>query len=143
MWLSLPFTFCTDELRRSDGRGCWNRPQLAGAAGEDAAAVLGDDDGVLDLESGEAELVVRRLDLEDHARLERRLRRLVEDRRVVGVETDAVADVVPAVVRDPGLARRLDRRGEHVLRRHAGPHRVDRGLLAREDRVVVALQLLG
>src|SRR5882724_5023276 len=99
-------------------------------------------DGVLDLHAAPTVLVVRRLDAEHHAGLERGVRRRVDRRRVVGLEPDPVADVMSLIVRHPSLARDADGEVEQPAHRHAGLHRRDRGPLAREDRRVVARLLV-
>src|SRR5204862_4272443 len=68
--------------------------------------------------------------------------RVVEDRKVVDVEADAVADVMPPVVRDARLPGRGHGRPEDLVGRHAGPNLFDRAFLALENRVVV-VALLG
>src|SRR5262249_42560750 len=79
-----------------------DREVLAGA-GQRARAAGRDLDGVLDLHAAPAVLVIRRLHAEDHAGLERGVRRGVDGRRVVGLEPDPMADVVTLVVGQPVL----------------------------------------
>src|SRR5262249_26383193 len=112
-------------------------------AGQRARAAGRDLDGVLDLHAAPAVLVVRRLHAEDHAGLERGARRGVDGRRVVGLEPDAMADVVTLVVWQPVLAGDAHGDIEEVAYRHAGFHGRDGGSLAGEDRRVVARLLVG
>src|SRR5260221_10184883 len=108
--------------------------ELARRLGDPLRTVLSDENRVLHLQAPETDLVVRGLHLEHHAGLERSRSGLVEDRRVVQVEADAVANVMAPVVRDAGSARRFDRRLEDPVRRHARANLLDRLLLALEDR---------
>src|SRR6266403_1806949 len=114
-----------------------HREVLAGA-GERARAGRRHLDGVLDLHAAPAVLVVGRLDAEHHAGLERGVRRRIDRRRVVGLQPDAVADVVSLIVRQSSLARDAHGQVEQPAHRHAGLHGGDRGALAGEDRRVVA-----
>src|SRR3989442_498580 len=88
-----------------------------------------------------AELVVRRLTAQHHARLER-VAAGPEPRRLGRLEADAVADVVPAEFRKAGGAHGGDRRLEHRAALDPGPDRVERRLHARLHGVVRALLAL-
>src|SRR5687767_14972735 len=68
--------------------------QFLTGPGEAAHAACGDLDGVLDLDAAPGMLVVRRLHAEHHAGLEHRRGGRVDGGRIVGLEADAVADVV-------------------------------------------------
>src|SRR5215470_8312979 len=118
-----------------------DRKLLAGAR-ERARADRRDLDGVLDLHAAPAVLVVRRLHAEHHSGFERRARRRVDRRRVVGLEPDAVADVVALIVRQPVLSRHTHGELEQLADGHAGLHGGDGGPLAGQDRRVIARLLL-
>src|SRR5712692_8413578 len=94
--------------------------QLLARLGEPAYAAGGDLDGVLDLDAAPAMFVVGRLHAEDHAGLQRGVGRRVDGGRIVGLEPDAVADVVPLVVRHAVLARHPHRGLEDLADRHPG-----------------------
>src|SRR2546427_2630175 len=98
--------------------------------------------GILDLHAAPAVLVVRRLDTKHHAWLERRFGCRVEGRRIIGLETDPVPDVVALVVGHPVLTRRLNSDFENSADRYARLHRGHPRLLAGEDRRIVARQLV-
>src|SRR5918996_1910893 len=115
---------------------------LAGP-GERPRAGRGHLDGVLDLDAAPAVLVVGRLHAEHHARLQRGGRRGVDRRRVVGLEPDAVADVVALVVGQAVLARDAHGEVEELADRHAGLHGGDGRALTGQDRRVVARLLVG
>src|SRR5262249_61772472 len=103
-----------------------------------ARATRCDFDRVLDLHAAPAVLVVRRLDAENHARLERGVGRRVDRRRIVGLEPDAVSDVVTLIVRQPVLARHAHGDLEQLAHRHAGLHGCEGGPLAGQNRGIVA-----
>src|SRR5437773_1414009 len=131
--------------RRSRGgprflRAC-HREILAGAGQRSHAGVC-DVDGVFALDAGPAVLVVGRLDAEDHARFERGGGRGVDRRRIVGLEPDAVADMMSLIVRQTVLARDAHGDVEQPADRHAGLHGRDRRALTREDGRVIARLLV-
>src|SRR5438552_14584704 len=119
----------------------YHREILAGA-GQRSHAGGCDLDGVFDLDAAPAVLVVGRLDAEDHARFERGGGRGVDRRRIVGLEPDAVADMMSLIVRQTVLARDAHGDVEQPADRHAGLHGRDRRALTREDGRVIARLLV-
>src|SRR3954462_5497443 len=77
-------------------------PQVLRQRRDDLAAVVGDDDEVLDPHTDRAGHVHTRLDRDDVARLQRVLPLLGEPRALVDLEPDAVAEAVAEVL---GVAR--------------------------------------
>ena len=108
---------------------------------EVAAAVLGDDDHILNAHAALAGDVDARLHRDDHARRADRVVESREARPLVDLEADAVAEAVAERAR----VRRLDdvaRDLVDVAAAHARVHRVDRGELRLQDRVVDRLLLV-
>src|SRR2546428_1415549 len=106
-----------------------DREVLARAC-EPPRAAGGHLDRVLHLNAAPAVLVVRRLDAKHHARLQPRLGRRVERRRVIRFEPDPVADVVALVARQSAFARDPHGDLEDLADWHASLHGADRCLLA-------------
>src|SRR5262245_17022967 len=116
--------------------------EVLARARQRSRAARRDFDRVLDLHAAPAVLVIGRLHAEDHAGLERGVGRRVDRRRVVRLETDAVADVVALIVRQPAFARHAHGDVEELAHRHAGLHSGDGGALTGQDCGVIACLLL-
>src|SRR5689334_11955544 len=117
--------------------------EVLARARQRARAARCDFDRILDLHAAPAVLVVRRLDAEHHAGLERGAGRRVDRRRIVRLEPDAVSDVVTLIMRQPALARHAHRDLEQLAHRHAGLHSGDGGPLTGQDCGIAARLFLG
>src|SRR5215470_9005515 len=100
--------------------------EVLARARQRARAARCDFDRILDLHAAPAVLVIRRLDAEHH----------------VGLEPDAVSDVVTLIMRQSVLARHAHRDLEQLAHRHTGLHGGDGGAFTGQDRGIVARLLL-
>src|SRR3954447_2756659 len=111
-------------------------PQVLRQRRDDLAAVVGDDDEVLDPHADRAGHIDPRLDRDDVARLQRVLPLLGEPRPLVDLEPDPVSEAVAEVL---GVARVVDDRARDRVDLPAGrarPHRGEGGLLRAQHEVV-------
>src|SRR6185503_702379 len=106
--------------------------QLPRVGGKDPISLVGDEDRVRVAEPAQLLDVHARLDGENHPGLEYGVVAAVEERRLVALAPDRVADVVAQRLLDAELLGELNAGELDLRRRHAWRHDLDRAALQRE-----------
>src|SRR6202035_3552434 len=115
-------------------------PQFAVPGHQRFGAVPGDQDHVLDLQTGKTEFVIWRLDADHHVRLEHITGVAGDVRRIIAFDADAVADMAAVVMRDAFLLNGVDDLPEQFGDLQAGPENLVGALHALVERIVIQPQ---